>query len=496
MTTMTTRTAGTTTTRRPNRAVLAAAALLAGACALAPSDALACGGCFQPPVPMQQATQVTGHRMILALSQKQTTLYDQIQYAGSPSSFAWVLPIKGTVTVGLSSDLLFATLDSMTQLTVQAPSCPSYLPCNSTGFAASASTSSGSGGGGVEILVQQTVGPYETVQLSSSDPNALSQWLSDHGYAIPVAVQPIVNAYVAEKFNFLAMKLVPGAMVSAMRPVRVTMAGASPGLPLRMVNAGTGNTTLLTLWMVSEGRYQPKSAPWFTIGGDELSWDFVTQSSNYVAVRQQKYDASSGFAWQIERANALSQLALENSITNSVKLAPDKSGYDPQQAVMQANDDLATLFGGIAPNSTWITRMRAELSHAAMQTDLVVEAAPNQLPLPQILVASKNAPQCPPPPDCSGSASVGGTGGADGVAVGSTSATGPSVVNMSGQGGASGDVVVTNGCATRGADGGSTALELIVAFGLVFRARAARRRPRTPRRGGWIPVRGHDAEII
>ena len=50
-------------------------------------DAAACGGCFPPqPPPGEPVSLVTDHRMILSVSQKQTTLYDQIQYSGSPES--------------------------------------------------------------------------------------------------------------------------------------------------------------------------------------------------------------------------------------------------------------------------------------------------------------------------------------------------------------------------------------------------------------------------
>src|SRR6185436_18360810 len=72
-----------------------------------PKDADACGGCFVPP---DANTQVTGHRMILSVGMDQSTLYDQIEYSGNPAEFAWVLPIQGTVDVGLSSDLVFNQL--------------------------------------------------------------------------------------------------------------------------------------------------------------------------------------------------------------------------------------------------------------------------------------------------------------------------------------------------------------------------------------------------
>src|SRR5690242_9413853 len=76
-----------------------------------PRTAHACGGCFTQP---NQTTQVSGHRMILSVSPQQTTLWDQIQYSGNPTDFAWILPVHGTVTIGLSSDALFGTLDQMT----------------------------------------------------------------------------------------------------------------------------------------------------------------------------------------------------------------------------------------------------------------------------------------------------------------------------------------------------------------------------------------------
>ena len=44
--------------------------------------ASACGGCFHPPT--QTVTDITDERMLLSVSTIQTTLYDQIEYSGSP----------------------------------------------------------------------------------------------------------------------------------------------------------------------------------------------------------------------------------------------------------------------------------------------------------------------------------------------------------------------------------------------------------------------------
>ena len=101
-------------------------------------DAQACGGCFHPPEPPgENPSMVTAHRMILSISAQQTTLYDQIKYTGNPKEFAWVLPINGSAKVGLSADLVFATIGSMTQTSVSAPpmNCPTQPDaCSRGGF--------------------------------------------------------------------------------------------------------------------------------------------------------------------------------------------------------------------------------------------------------------------------------------------------------------------------------------------------------------------------
>src|SRR5262249_31953837 len=154
-------------TMRLSSLPILAAASIAAALSLAPvREAAACGGCFSPPA---ENTEVASHRMILSVSQSQTTLYDQIKYSGSPSSWAWVLPTKGPLSVGLSSDALFETLDQLTQVTVRGP----RLTCGTFGTGGSTGSFSSSSSGGVTVISQMVVGPYETVQLSSTNPTAL-----------------------------------------------------------------------------------------------------------------------------------------------------------------------------------------------------------------------------------------------------------------------------------------------------------------------------------
>ncbi|UQA62510.1 DUF2330 domain-containing protein [Polyangium aurulentum] len=367
-------------------------------------DAEACGACL---IQQGESTQVTSHRMILSVSNVSTTLWDQIEYAGEPSSFAWVLPIKGQVQVGLSSDALFENLETLTSVQISSPTINCPPPNCPSAPNAGGPVGSSSGDGGVTVIAQEVVGPYETVQLSSQDPNALKSWLTKYGYAIPQDIAPIIDAYVKEGFDFLALKLVPGQGVDSMRPVRVTSPGASPNLPLRMVAGGTGATTPITLFIFGEGRYEPTNFASFLIQPKELVWDWDTQSSNYKELRQSRFEASDGKAWLVERSGQFSKWDLEYPLNSLVDFDPKNSGYgDPVGTDAKDNltQDLSALFGTIPEQGLWVTRIYGELSRAALVSDLSLGAADSQEEVPRWLQAQQavgTPPACPEPFPCS-----------------------------------------------------------------------------------------------
>ncbi|MCA9585482.1 MAG: DUF2330 domain-containing protein [Myxococcales bacterium] len=399
---------------RTRYALLFTMSLATAALAYSP-DASACGGCFPPPPPPGQSQSiVTDHRMILSVSQSQTTLYDQIQFQGNPAEFAWVLPISGTVEIGLSSDVVFNTLHTVTQSTVVEPprNCPPPPNCNFGGSSSSGGSGSLDSAGSaadpqapppVDILKRETVGPYETVQLASTDPNALTDWLNTNGYQIPTDIQPVIGQYVTEKFNFLALKLRPGAGVNSMRPVRVTTTGAGATLPLRMVAAGTGAQVGIALWIVGEGRYEPQNFPTFQITSDDLTWDWAAGTSDFKQLRADKAAPLAGKGWEIESSIAINENQFQNWIigadrqggTPSYAPQTDAQGRVIKSAEQVRQEDLQALFANM--QSTRVTRVRADLSRAALATDLVVHAPPGQEVLPNTRQPKKELgqPTCP-----------------------------------------------------------------------------------------------------
>jgi hypothetical protein len=135
------------------------------------------------------------------------------------------------------------------------------------------------------------------VTLSSTDGSALRQWLSDHGYAIPPDIDPVIDAYVSEGADFIALRLIPGKGVNEMKPVRVVTPGGDPILPLRMVAAGTGSLTDVVLYVIGEGRFGLKDLTEVDVKLGDLSFDFATNDSNYGKLRDDALGENNGISY-------------------------------------------------------------------------------------------------------------------------------------------------------------------------------------------------------
>jgi hypothetical protein len=254
--------------------------------------------------------------MAFSVSPQQSVLWDQIEYSGSPQDFAWVLPVKAGAQIQLSHDEFFAALDALSSPVITGPTPNCGSSGNGGGFGCGSSSSAGSGalfasasgaggggaGSGVQVLSQSVVGPYDTVTVRSTNPNALYDWLVANKYDIPASTQPIIDAYVNEKFDFIAMRLAPGQGVQAMQPVRVVSPGAGLSLPLRMVAAGAGANVGITLYVIGDGRYQVQNFPNGLIDASKLVWEHAQNQSNYEALAEQVMQGGGGRTWLTEFA--------------------------------------------------------------------------------------------------------------------------------------------------------------------------------------------------
>ncbi|MFO0605269.1 MAG: DUF2330 domain-containing protein [Polyangiales bacterium] len=258
------------------RTVVFSLALAAGVAQA--EEAAACGGCFGPP---SAAQVVTDHRMVLALSTAQTTLWDQFQYAGDPEDFSWVLPIRYTerTRVEVASDAFMSMMDAFTTPSLTWPVPPPLAPdCapppSAPGVFDAAAADAPAWDAGVTVLREEVVGPYAVAIVRGASGMGLRDWLRANGYAVPAAMEPVLDHYLGLDMDFVALRLRAGKGVHRMVPVRVTVDGYQPRLPLRMVAAGVADRVAISLIVVADARVEAANFPNGEIRDDELVYDW------------------------------------------------------------------------------------------------------------------------------------------------------------------------------------------------------------------------------
>lgn len=391
-------------------------------------SARACGGCFHPPT---EVTVVNEHRMVFSIGKTQTVLWDQIKYGGDPKEFAWVLPVRPGTKLELSHDDFMVALDEYTQPVITGPTPP---PSKGSAFGCGSSSSTtldSVPNSGVTVVSEQVVGPYEVATLRAIDSGALEAWLKAHSYVIPPAVQPTVDSYVKEKFDFIALRLLPNKGIGAMQPVRVVTQGADATLPLRMVAAGVGQRVGILLYVIGEGRYRTTNFHDVTVKDSQLVWDTAASKSNYSTLAESAMTGGDGkgvlteFAGHAntsdfgqagsrgfflpslkEAYNQTTRQSFANNNCSRSPLAdsgfntpdvnvPDASvdGSPSDASVADANapdaappasnndcvfDDVDVATKGMNPSDVWITRMRMHLPVSALAADLQLGAESTQ----------------------------------------------------------------------------------------------------------------------
>ncbi len=374
-----------------------ALALLGAAAALgSPSDVSACGGCFTGPTTVQV---VTDHRMVLSVSTTQTTLWDQFQYSGAAADFSWILPIRYTdrTQIAQADDGFMRMADGLTAPVITPPSrpfCGRGPQASNGGFADAAAA----GDGGVTVLRQEVVGPYAVSIIRGADPMAVRDWLRSNGYTVPSAVEPIIDHYTAMRMDYVALRLRPGEGINRMSPIRVTLDGAQPVLPLRMIAAGVADRVGLSLVVISSSRYEAQNFPNGEIAESELTWDFSRPGSpaaDFLNAFNALNRANGDRLWLTETATTQSRTAWESAAPgyrNPVRPGGPFGGFDggvtpppPVDAgddVADASDasatdpidDVRVAFAGLG-DSAVVTRFRANMLASMLTADLQLRAS-------------------------------------------------------------------------------------------------------------------------
>ncbi len=276
-------------------------ALLIALCCLLvlPLPAFACGGFFSAQVPVNQNVE----RIILAVGQNSTTMYEQINYQGNASDFAWVLPVAVVPKLDTASVSLFSSLDGQTAprfIGPEAPRC-GIAPLGNGGTSAGAPAPGT--GGGVHVYSGGTVGPFAYDVIGSQDATALTKWLQGHHYHVPDTMQDLISTYVQAHMFFLAMRLQPEAGVQDITPVKLTFPVAMTRImiPLRMAAASSVEHTGVLVWIFAAQRFVSQNYQSFSLQGKQLTVD-PYPGANYQSLIDAAVNKAGGHAFITELA--------------------------------------------------------------------------------------------------------------------------------------------------------------------------------------------------
>ncbi len=374
-------------------------ALIFVAALLAPSFALACGGVFCSQALLQPVEQ-NAEKILFTVNDDETiTAVVEINYSGTPGDFSWVVPVPDTPITDVAPSTALASLDAQTrpvpvnQRTVctqrsqrfgcdrpvrlgELPGAPrtraallaSQVIAGSLASLEACPASSDDDdeafgefdGPPVEVEQLPQVGPYLQEVVSSSDPDALVDWLNTNGYLITEYMEPMVEMYVEAGMKFLAMKLAPNSNTNQIQPIVMTYPGAAPMIPIVLTGVGAEPEMGILTFIGAQQRYQPANFAHILVDSSDLRLDRSLSRTNYASLVSWLVDRAGGHAFVTEFAGDKDQALLGGS----------------NASVLPEGD--ARWLAERLEDSTYVTRMYTRLSGSEMTEDPVFEPSPGE----------------------------------------------------------------------------------------------------------------------
>ncbi|MCZ7680879.1 MAG: DUF2330 domain-containing protein [Sandaracinaceae bacterium] len=325
---------------------LALALALAGLLDARP--AAACGGFFCSQSPVDQRAE----RIVFAIDEEAgtTDMIVQIQYAGRADDFAWVVPL-GAVPL----DGSLATFPQAAMVALDAGTAPAFAPSRDCVARAGGEELAEPSpvGLGVDVHVREVVGPYDTAVVSSEDPGALVEWLRANGFRVTAAMEPYVAMYTREGSVFLALRLTGESDVEDIAPLRMTLPGTAPGIPLRMTAIAAEPEMGIVVTILGSQRYEAANWPNVEVPPSELAVEVVEEPwsvrFNWAAAVARAVDRAGGRGWVTETASPTAPYV--------DRLRATTPADDAQAEAIEA---LLALFGGRLYLSRLYTRVSPE----------------------------------------------------------------------------------------------------------------------------------------
>lgn len=290
-----------------------------------PRVADACG-CLSPPAVTSgdYAVNQRAEQIIFEVEPGWVTAHVLIKYSGKPESFAWLIPVPEVPELALSPTSAFGLIDKATapDVTVQADNiCPTSAwscafhdspSCSNRDYGADSpggvtSVDAGAGGGGgpppVTVINEQVVGDYQTVTFRANEAAAATQWLRDNGFIVNPTTSIYMEPYVQANMVFVAAKLVAGAGIDGIKPLRMRYRAAFPMVPLLLTAVAADPHLTVTTYVYGDEAFRPMGHPVVTIDPNRIARD-PSGRLNYPMVLARTVDEVGGDGFAIEYRGA------------------------------------------------------------------------------------------------------------------------------------------------------------------------------------------------
>ena len=285
--------------------------------ASSPEDAHACGGTFcDGPTPMQpqpMPVKQSGETIVFVLDGPSVEVHIQIQYTGDPRKFGWVIPLQKPPTdIQPGSQAFFTSLIAGTTptfaVTNSTDACATPqanaatrsssgssgdgFSCGSSssggassptsadfgGTGAGGGTSGGKSGSPPDVTVKR-VGAFEVDLLTGGTAQGVTDWLTQNGYQLNAAADPILAKYLAEGYMFAAVKLSAGESTKEIHPIVFRYPGNEPCVPLRLTQIAAEPSMGIRAFFLGDDRVVPTTYKHVVM--NEAAFDWSNPGQNY-----------------------------------------------------------------------------------------------------------------------------------------------------------------------------------------------------------------------
>ena len=228
---------------------------------------LACAdGGFFPPSPKHYAgADLTepSQRAVIVHRNGMETLFLFVDYHGGAESFAWIVPTPTKPKVDVADPDIFKEMtDYFHYLQLKAWKKEGGTKGGAGVFGGGGSSHAGPRPAAPRVRIHLTrkIGPYEMTVLSSVDADALKRWLAVNEFRVPEGVDTVLEAYVKEKWFFVAIKVqAETGRVTTLKPLRLDFRAKEVVYPIRISAANRGVTDVRIYLLKRKSR--PKRVP-------------------------------------------------------------------------------------------------------------------------------------------------------------------------------------------------------------------------------------------